>query len=173
MRAAGIPTSVMRSAWFAQNFSEGALLDAVHEGVIAMPGDDIREPVIDVDDLAAVACQLLRGEPANRTLELTGPESLTFAEMAAVLAIELDASICHQPVTFTEFREALAAASDPDYARIVTDIARETFDGRNAATTNDVQILLGRPPTRFAEFVRREIAGGAWQTHSLQKEATP
>ncbi len=51
VRRSGIPTTALRSAWFAQNFSEGALLPGVREGVIAMPGGGVREPVIDLDDL--------------------------------------------------------------------------------------------------------------------------
>ena len=36
--------TILRSAWFAQNFSEGSLYPSVMEGVIPMPGGDLGSP---------------------------------------------------------------------------------------------------------------------------------
>lgn len=47
--------SIVRCAWFDQNFSESFLLDPVRDGVIALPVGDVAEPFIDADDIAEVA----------------------------------------------------------------------------------------------------------------------
>ncbi|MEQ8968211.1 MAG: NmrA family transcriptional regulator, partial [Azospirillaceae bacterium] len=59
VRASGLDFALVRAAWFAQNFSEGYLRDPVLGGVIAMPGGDVREPIVDVDDIADVAVAAL------------------------------------------------------------------------------------------------------------------
>ena len=45
--------------WFAQNFSEGFLLDAVLAGEVALPAGDVPEPFVDVEDVADVAVAAL------------------------------------------------------------------------------------------------------------------
>ena len=54
VRDSGLEYTLVRAAWFAQNFSEGALFGQVLAGVVAMPADNIREPFIDVEDIADV-----------------------------------------------------------------------------------------------------------------------
>ncbi len=162
VRRSGIPTTVLRSAWFAQNFSEGAMLEGVIDRVIAMPGGNVREPIIDLDDLCEVASRMLMAVPGDRTLELTGPAALSFEEMTDILSRELNREITYQPISFDEFFDVLNSVADQDYARIVTDIAQETFDGRNEPVSSDVELILGRPATHFATFARRAFKAGAW-----------
>ncbi len=44
VQASGLQYTLVRASWFAQNFSEGYLLDAVRDGVIALPAGQIAEP---------------------------------------------------------------------------------------------------------------------------------
>ena len=162
VRRGGIPTTVLRSAWFAQNFSEGAFLQGVRDSVVAMAGGDVREPVIDLDDLCEVAARMLLAAPSNRTLELTGPQSITFTQMTIALSQILKKPVKHLPISFEEFYEELRSVTDSSYARVVTDIAKETLDGRNERTSTDVERLLGRPATDFKTYARRAAAAGAW-----------
>ena len=72
--AAGVPTTRLRCAWFAQNFSEGYLRDPILSGVLPMPGGDVAEPILDVDDIAEVAANALTYYGTeNQFYELTGP----------------------------------------------------------------------------------------------------
>lgn len=74
VRGSGAEWTVLRCAWFAQNFSEHFLLQPVLDGVIALLAADIAEPFLDVDDVADVAvATLIRDGHAGRTYELTGP----------------------------------------------------------------------------------------------------
>ena len=65
VRASGLDFTLVRSAWFAQNFSEGYLRDPILSGVLPMPGGDVGEPFIDVDDIADVAVGLRRRVDEN------------------------------------------------------------------------------------------------------------
>ncbi|MBR9824485.1 MAG: NAD(P)H-binding protein [Alphaproteobacteria bacterium] len=163
LREAGFATTILRSAWFAQNFSEGSLRDAVLDGVLALPGGDIREPIIDLDDLADVAVASLT-EPGHegQVYELTGPRLLSFAEAAEILSQASGRRVTHLPVSFDDFHAHLAKSAGEPFARTVTDIARETFDGRNAHVTGGVERALGRSPRDFADFAARAAKDGAW-----------
>jgi uncharacterized protein YbjT (DUF2867 family) len=161
--AAGVPTTRLRCAWFAQNFSEGYLRDPILSGVLPMPGGDVAEPILDVDDIAeAAALALGDAGTANRFYELTGPRLMTFAEMAATLAAATGRPVRHVPITFQRFHDGLAQGAGADVADVFTAIARETLDGRNAHVADGVRRALGRPPRDFADFARDAARAGAW-----------
>lgn len=62
--AADIGWTILRCSWFAQNFSEHFLLDAVRGGEIALPAGMVVEPFLDVRDIADVAVKALT-EPGH------------------------------------------------------------------------------------------------------------
>ncbi|MFC5748312.1 SDR family oxidoreductase [Actinomadura rugatobispora] len=62
VRASGADLTVVRSSWFAQNFSEDHLLDMVRGGEVALPAGDVPEPVEDIADVAVAARQELPGD---------------------------------------------------------------------------------------------------------------
>ena len=163
IRNSGVDFTLVRSAWFAQNFSEGYLRDAVLAGVIAMPGGDIREPIVDVDDIADVVTAALTEDGHSGELyEVTGPRLMSFAEMATEVSAATGRPVRHVPISFESFHDGLAQSAGTFIADIFTAIARETLDGRNAHLADGVERALGRPPRDFAEFVRTAHAAGAW-----------
>ncbi|MFC9558752.1 NmrA family NAD(P)-binding protein [Agromyces sp. NPDC056965] len=145
--ASNVPATIVRASWFAQNFTEGMLADAASTGVLALPAGDVREPFIDVDDVAAVAVEALTGMGhEGRVHEVTGPESLTFAEVATILSETTGHEIVYVPMTFDDFHAAVAAAEGEAVATMLTELCRETFDGRNVLPTDGVAAALGRSP---------------------------
>ena len=163
MKRSGIPFTIVRSAWFAQNFSEGYLRDPILAGVLPMPGGDIAEPIIDIDDIADVAVGALTEEGHQGELyEVTGPRLMTFAEMADELAKATGRPIQHIPITFEDFHANIALAGDDFVADVFTAIARETLDGRNTHLTDGVERALGRQPRDFTEFAAAAASRGVW-----------
>jgi hypothetical protein len=163
IRNSGLGFTIVRSAWFAQNFSEGYLRDPILGGVLPMPGGDIAEPIIDIDDIAdVVVAALTEDGHMGERYEVTGPRLMTFAEMAEVLTATLGRPIQHLPITFEDFHANVAASGDTFVADVFTAIARETLDGRNAHTADGVERALGRKPRDFAEFATTAMETGAW-----------
>ena len=164
VRESGLPFTIVRAAWFAQNFSEGYLRDPILGGMLPMPGGDIAEPIIDIDDIADVVTSALTEEGhLGARYEVTGPRLMTFAEMADVLTATLGRPIQHLPITFEDFHANVAASGDTFVADVFTAIARETLDGRNAHTADGVERALGRKPRDFAEFAQTTMTAGAWR----------
>ncbi len=165
VRNSGLPFTIVRAAWFAQNFSEGYLRDPILGGVLPMPGGDIAEPIIDIDDIAdVVVAALTEDGHLGERYEVTGPRLMTFAQMAEVLSTTLGRHIQHVPISFEDFHANVAASGDDFVADVFTKIARETLDGRNAYVTNGVEQALGRKPRDFAEFAAKAASHGVWAT---------
>jgi len=163
VRNSGVDFTIVRSAWFAQNYSEGYLRDPILAGVLPMPGGDIVEPIIDIDDIADVVVAALTEEGHKGELyEVTGPQLMSFADMADALSHAIGRPIRHIPISFEDFHAEIAKSGDTFIADVFTAIARETLDGRNAHLTDGVQRALGRPPRDFSEFARIAAQAGTW-----------
>lgn len=165
VRSSGVDFTIVRAAWFAQNFSEGYLSDPILAGVLPMPGGEIAEPIIDIDDIADVAVAALTEEGHRGKLyEVTGPRLMTFADMARELSAALGRPIRHIPISFEDFHANIAQSGGTFVADVFTAIARETLDGRNAHVTDGVMQALGRPPRDFADFAKAAARAGAWSS---------
>ena len=164
VRDSGAEWTILRSSWFAQNFSEHFLLEPVLDGVIALPAADIAEPFIDVTDVADVAvAALTRDGHAGKVYELTGPRLLTFAAVAAELARATGRDVRYVPITSAEYAEAAARAGVPrEEIEPLTDLFIRVLDGHNAYLSDDVERVLGRRPRDFADYAHDTAATGIW-----------
>src|ERR1700724_3171408 len=86
MGRGAVTHSILRPAWFMQNFSETFLKPV--EGVIAVPTGNGAEAFVDAGDIAAVAAATLANPDAHIGAEYapTGPEALTVSDAADVIA---------------------------------------------------------------------------------------
>ncbi|MDG4767939.1 NAD(P)H-binding protein [Solwaraspora sp. WMMD406] len=162
--AGGLAYGIVRASWFAQNFTEGQLLDAVRAGMVALPAGTTPEPFVDVDDIADVAVAVLTDDRhIGGVYEVTGPRLLTFAQAAAEISVASGLDVGYLPVSAEQFHLRLVAEVGPDHARLLTDLCVEVFDGRNASLGDGVRRALGREPRDFAEVCRQAAASGVWR----------
>jgi uncharacterized protein YbjT (DUF2867 family) len=164
VKEAGIDWTILRSSWFDQNFSEGFLVDAVLEGVVALPVGDVREPFVHADDLADIAVAALTEDGhAGQLYEVTGPRLMTFADAAREVAEASGRDVRFQSVSMEEFAAQLAQLElSADEAWLVRYLFTEVLDGRNESLTDGVQRALGREPRDFRDYAREAAASGAW-----------
>jgi len=163
VRAVFPAATIVRASWFAQNFSENFLADAVRAGVVALPVGDVGEPFVDADDIADVAVAALT-EPghAGRLYEVTGPRLLTFAQALEEIGRAGGPAARLERIPVEAFRAELEQVVTPPEAALVTYLFAEVLDGRNASVARGVQEALGRPPRDFADYARDAAAAGAW-----------
>ncbi|WP_228989177.1 NmrA family transcriptional regulator [Streptomyces sp. DH8] len=162
--AGAVEVTVVRSAFFAQNFSEGALLDGVVGGELVFPAGTAAEPFVDLDDLADVVVAALTGDGhAGAVYELTGPRGLTFAEAAEELGRATGRPVRYVPVTGVAYAALLEEFGVPGAeAAFLAELFATLLDGHNAATTDGVKRILGREPKDFAVFAREAARDGVW-----------
>lgn len=163
VRAAGAELTVVRAAFFAQNFSEDFFADAVAAGTVYFPATDVREPFVDADDIAEVAVAALTDDAhIGRVYELTGPRLLTFADAVAEIAEATGREIAYVPVPMEAFKEAMVAEGVPAaFADPFTEMLAELLDGRNAHLEDGVREVLGRAPRDFDDYASRNA--GVWK----------
>lgn len=165
VRNSGVDFTLLRCSWFAQNFSEGYLLDPVLGGAIALPAGDVREPIVDVDDIADVAVAALTEERHSGELyEISGPHLLHFSEAAAELSAASGHEVNYVPITLGQFNAAMTEIAGAFVADVFTHVCEEALDGRNEWLGDGVQRALGREPRDFSEFCRLAAVSGAWRT---------
>ena len=156
--------TVVRASWFAQNFSEGAFVEMVQAGDIALPAGDVGEPFVDADDIADVAVAALTEDGyAGQVYEMTGPRLFTFDEAVDEIAAASGRTIRYVQIPPEAFAAGVAEAGLPDdVAWLLGYLFDTVLDGRNAHLTDGVRRALGREPRDFGEFARKVAATGVW-----------
>jgi uncharacterized protein YbjT (DUF2867 family) len=164
VRESGVEWTILRCSWFNQNFSEGAFLEPVQAGEVALPADSVREPFLDVTDIVDVAEQALTSDRhVGQLYALTGPRLLTFAEAVGEIARASGREVRYAPVPMDRYEALLAEHQVPaDFVWLIKYLFTEVLDGRNASLTDGVQRALGRPPGDFADYAREAAASGVW-----------
>ena len=158
-----IPATIVRCGWFNQNFSESFFRELLMSGTLAVPNADVGEGYVDADDIADVATAALTEHGhEGQIYQLTGPELLTFRDIAAIFHEVTGRELNVVDVSREEFVEGLEAAQLPDgMVQLVDYLFNEVLDGRNASLGDGVQRALGRPPRDFRSFLQKAHLSGA------------
>ena len=165
LQAAGPDWTVVRSSFFAQDFSEDeAFSGGIDSGVLAFPADEVPEPFVDADDVADVAVAALTEHGhTGQVYEVTGPRLLTFAEAVGEIATATGREIEYLPITGHQFAAGLVDAGVPEvFAAQLTALFTEVLDGRNSHVADGAERALGRKPRDFADYVRETAVAGKW-----------
>ncbi len=161
----GLDWTIVRASWFHQNFSEGAFVEMVHAGQIALPAGDTLEPFVDADDIADVAVAALT-DPRHRgeIYELTGSRLLSFADVASEISQAVGRTIEYRSIPLDVFvADVEASGAPPEVVWTMDYLFRKALDGRNAYLTDDVTRALGRPPKAFSAFAREVAITETWR----------
>ncbi|MGC0207211.1 NAD(P)H-binding protein [Streptomyces levis] len=157
VRGSGLDWVILRPGGFASNALAWAASVRAQRTVVA-PFGDVGLPVVDPEDIAAVAAAALR-EPghAGRTYELTGPAPSTPRHRARDLGEALG-----EPVRFVEQgpeearAEMLRFMPGPVVETTLAILGEPTPAEQRVSP--DVERVLGRAPRPFAEWARRNVA---------------
>ena len=134
------------------------------EGAFYSASDQARISHIDVRDIAEVAVATLTTEAHEEQIyTLTGPEALTYDEMAEELSKALGRVIRHVSLPSRDFKEGMLAEGMPEaIADRMLDLERYFREDRAGTITDDVKRVTGRVPRRFADYVRDTTPSGLW-----------
>jgi uncharacterized protein YbjT (DUF2867 family) len=163
VRKSGVAFTILRAAWFCQNFSEGHLLGPVLEGEVAFPAGNVAEPFVDAEDIADVAVAALTDEAhSGETYELTGARLLTFADAVAEISKAARRKVRYLPISSEQYAAALSAHVPAEYVTFLTQLFSEVLDGHNAHLADGVERALGRSPRDFSAYARDAASTGVW-----------
>jgi uncharacterized protein YbjT (DUF2867 family) len=153
--ASEVPAVLLRSSFFMSNLLASAASVAA-EGVLVAPAGEARIAMVDPRDVGAAAAALLAGAGEDaETYLVTGPEAITFADVAAGIA-----GATGRPVAFVDVPESAARAGliESGVPEFVADQLVAIFGqlraGAAAEVTDTVRRLTGTEPRSFAAFAR-------------------
>ena len=130
------------------------------KGLLELPLDDVRLSPVDIEDIAKIAFALLtQGGHQGRAFEITGPQALSMAEIAATISEAIGKPVRYQKTSIEEHRRGMEAAGLPPF---IVDALIEQALERLRHPQSRVELathkLFGVNPTTFAEFARRHAA---------------
>jgi uncharacterized protein YbjT (DUF2867 family) len=152
-----ITHSILRPAWVMQNFTDAHL--PVTGGVITVPTGGGREAFVDAADVAAVAVETLLAPETHAGAQYApaGPQALTVAEVAGIIAAVTGQTVTHNDIDPGAWIGAAVAAGlvPAGYAVMLRWLTGSIISGNGSTPNDDVEKVTGRPPVRFGEFARR------------------
>ena len=155
LRASGLGYTILQPNVFHQNMlrmaepirKQGRFRSAVGNARISM---------IDVRDIAEVAVKALTEDGhANKVYVLTGPEPVTYFDVARALSHAIGKSIEYEALEEGQaIREMVQSGLSEAVARSRVGVHRSFSSGAFERVTNDVQESLQRAPRSLSEFAR-------------------
>lgn len=155
LRESGLTHTILRPNSFFQNLLwQAEVIKAT--GQFFLPAGDARQSLVDVRDLAEAAARiLLDGGHENVAYDLTGPESLSFHDVAATLSDVLKREITYVPVSNEAARASMVENGMPEWdADVLAEIQGLFASGSYGDVEDDLATLLGRSPRTFEAFAR-------------------
>jgi uncharacterized protein YbjT (DUF2867 family) len=163
----GLPHVIVRPNLFLQNIPESTIPSVDASGTFYVDAGQARISMVDTRDVAAAAAVVLtQNGHAGAHYDVTGPEALSYADVAAKLTNATGRRITYVAVPDDAVRQALVGAGLNEWfanalVGLYQDYRRSGRDGYAAQVTNTVERLTGRPP-RSLDNLLGEIMP-AWQ----------
>jgi uncharacterized protein YbjT (DUF2867 family) len=151
----GLPYVILRPNYFMQNLF-GSAESILAQGMMFQGTGDGRLGFIDVRDIADVATAALLDTQWDRGIyELTGPESISYADVAKLLGEALGREVKYVPVTPEQVRESIVKRGWGEWAAgIMADYSAAYAKGWGDFTTTFVEKIAGHPARSYATFLR-------------------
>jgi len=156
VEASGLSWTHLRPNGFMQNMinykgdtvrGQSAIYAAVGDAAISH---------VDARDIGEAAARVLtEGGHDGQAYDLTGPEALTYGQVAEALTAALGRAIRYVPITVEQFKAGAVAAGVPEvYADALADLDRAYAEGIASRVADGVKRLTGRDPISFDAFAR-------------------
>jgi len=160
VRASGIPATILRPESFMQNIVTYFAGTIESDGAFYAAGGGAAIGFVDVRDIGAVAAKVLTSDGhAGKTYTVTGPEALTYAQVAAKLSALLGREVKYVALTQEQLRQSMQGMGMPPWqVEALADLQAYYTDGPGAKVTGDVREVLGREPIRFDQFLKEYAA---------------
>jgi uncharacterized protein YbjT (DUF2867 family) len=167
LRQSGVPHAIVRPNLFTQNITESTIPSIDGDGNFYANAADARVSMADTRDIAAVAARVLT-EPGHErsAYDVTGPQALSYADVAAALSASMGRKISYVDVPDDAVGGALAAAGVPPWlvgglVELYQDYRRSGTGGYAAQVTDTVERLTGRAPRTLEQLLAEQPSAPA------------
>lgn len=155
VEASGIPFTHLRPNSFMQNVL-GFAGPIAAQGMLFTPAGDAGISHVDVRDIAAVAVKVLTEDGhAGKVYEITGPEALSYYDVAAKISAAIGKTVTYMPVSPEQATGALLGMGAPEWqARAVVELFLLYRSGEGGHVTDVVETVGKKTPITFDQFAR-------------------
>lgn len=152
-----IPYTFIRPNYFMQNLNTTNQKDIYNDHDLFIPGGNARTSFIDTRDVGEIAgITLLNEKYLNQKIDITGPESLTYQEIAKIMTKILGVDYTYSKPSLLKFRkEMLQRGIDKDFVNILLEIyVIEQVGTFTAMKVNDnAEKILGHNPRNIQTYI--------------------
>ena len=157
LRSGGVPYTLLRPAYFMQNFTSTLHDELVRRHRIFLPAGNATFTLVDVDDIARVAARVLLEPGAQhhgQSYTLTSNTALNFQQMADLLATGLRVPVTYvSPNPWRFYRSLRRDGREPGLILVMLLLHMLPRFTGTPQVTQTVAKLTGRAPIEFAQFV--------------------
>jgi uncharacterized protein YbjT (DUF2867 family) len=168
IRSSGVPFTFVQPSGFMSNALFWARSIKIESVVRSCTGYG-KIPFIHSQDIADVATKALTTRAyLGESLPITGPEALSYAEMAAKISAAIKKPVRFETISEDEDRQKMI--SDGDAPEVVTahlSIYQAIREGRLTTVTDTVGRVLGRNAITFDQWVRENLTVFADPVHAF------
>jgi uncharacterized protein YbjT (DUF2867 family) len=158
IRASGLPWTMIKPNFFMQNLLTSAN-SIRQQRRFSLPMGNGTTGMADVRDIGAVCAEVLTGKGhAGKSYEITGPEVLTFHDVAERFSEVLGEKVEYVPMPIEQFRERMKNVLEPWHLNAVSELFREIDEIGLDHTTDTFRKLMGREPVSLRQFIRDNLA---------------
>jgi len=167
IRRSGLKYTFLHPHFFMENLLANAG-SVKKDGAIFSPLGEASISPISVEDVAAVAAKVLtEGVHTGKTYTLTGPETVTMADIAWILGGVIGKPVRYEQVPFDAARKGMIQAGYPDWlAADLIGLMQTWTEGRGSLVSVYVERLTGHRPISIKEFLPG-IRACFWQRRSI------
>jgi uncharacterized protein YbjT (DUF2867 family) len=159
LEASGLAWTHLRPSQFMEVYLREAPTIA-GKGLLLLPLEDVKLSPVAVEDIAKIAFALLvEGGHESRSFDITGPQALSMADIAAAITGATGKTVRYVNVNPEERHRALLAAGLPPYmADALSEQAAERRRHPESRVDVGTHQLFGVKPTTFTEFAQIHAA---------------
>jgi uncharacterized protein YbjT (DUF2867 family) len=155
----GISYTFLRPNFFFQNFINfyGPMIKS--QGSFSLPAGDGKVSFVDVRDIASVTATVLTKkdgeEYMNKAYDVTGPESLTYADAANILSNEAGKKIGYSNISEDDARQMIKAMGMNDWhTSVLLELLKITREGYLSSISPAIEQVTGNKPISFHQFTK-------------------
>jgi len=154
LKTSGMGWTILRNCWYT-DFLIPSLAAAVASGKLIAATGQGGAPYVTREDCAqAAAAALASSDSSNKTWNITGPDWVTYSELAKVASELTGRPAIFEPVTPEERVAQLIAAGTPEFiAKLLVSSQMAIAQGKMGTPTTAVKELTSREPMSVREFL--------------------
>jgi uncharacterized protein YbjT (DUF2867 family) len=160
LQSKGFNLTVLQPSFFAQNFKNYEFENITKFSITFAVAAAGKVGFVDAEDIGRVAAKVLTTEGHNgKFYEITGPDLLSYFDVAEILTEVLGKKIIYPNPTAEQYKQTLANAGAPSFvADYMVDVYSLIANNKVNRLTNIVEDLTGRKPTSLKEVIERDFA---------------